>query len=79
VELGTNVKCGVEGVGTVKFQLESGGSLEVTDVLYFLSVSTMEDKVYAISFEDGRVLIRPKGSDINSASVLGVKEGKVYR
>jgi hypothetical protein len=66
--------------------LELGGSLEVADVLYvpelkmnFLSVSTMEDSGYAISFEDGRVLIWLKGSDIDSARVFGVREGKVYR
>jgi hypothetical protein len=33
---------------------------------------------YTISFEDGQVLI-PKGSDLDSARVLGVREGKVYR
>jgi hypothetical protein len=67
VELGTNAKCGVEGVGMVGFQLESGGSLEVVNVLYvpelkmnFLSVSTMEDKAYAITFEDGQVLFGRK-------------------
>jgi hypothetical protein len=37
-ELGTNAKCSAEGVGIVKFQLESGGSLEVVDVLYVLSL-----------------------------------------
>jgi hypothetical protein len=46
VELGTHAKCGVEGVGTIRFQMESEDSLEVADVLYvpelrrnFLSVS----------------------------------------
>jgi hypothetical protein len=53
VELDTHAKCGVEGVGTVRFQLESGGFLEVADVLYvpelkknFLSVSVLEDRVF---------------------------------
>jgi hypothetical protein len=53
MQLGTNAKCCVKGVGTVTFQLEAGGSLEVEDV--FLSVSTMEDSGYAISFQDGWV------------------------
>jgi len=51
VELGTNAKCGIVGVGIVKFQLESGGSLEVENVLYvlelkknLLSVLAMEDR-----------------------------------
>jgi hypothetical protein len=43
-----------------------------------LSVSTMEDSGYTISFKDGQVLIWLKGSDIDSAQVLGVREGKVY-
>jgi hypothetical protein len=48
VEHGTHAKCGVEGFGIVRFQLESGGFLEVEDVLYvpelknkFLSVSIL--------------------------------------
>jgi hypothetical protein len=54
----------VKGVGCVRFQLESGGSLEVDEVMYvpelrvnFLSMSTLEDKGYAVMFEDGKVLI----------------------
>jgi hypothetical protein len=77
VELGTNAKCGGEGVGTVGFQLESRGSLEVENV--FLSISTMEDNGYDIFFQDGQVLIRSKRSNIDSARVHGVKEVKVYR
>jgi hypothetical protein len=78
VELGTNAKCAVGGVGTVKFQLESGGSLEVANVLNLLSVSAMEDSGYTISFEDGWVLIRQRDLT-DSTQVLGVREGKVYR
>jgi hypothetical protein len=84
VELGTNAKCGVEGVGTVRFQLESRGSLEVADVLYvpelkksLLSVSTMEDKRYVITFEDGRVLIWPKRSSLDSTRVHGNREANL--
>jgi hypothetical protein len=36
VELVTNAKCGVEGVGIIRFQLESGGSLELGNVLWIL-------------------------------------------
>jgi hypothetical protein len=86
VELGTNAKCGVEGVGIVRFQLELVGSLEVANVLYvpklkmnLLSISAMEDSGYTIFFKDGRVLIRSKESNIDSAQVLGVKEGEVHR
>ena len=80
VELGTHAKCVVKGVGIVRFQLESGGSLEVRDVLYVLelrlnlaSILTLEDSEYAISYERGRVFIRPMGSRIDSTRVPSVK------
>ena len=38
VEIHTHAKCVVKGVGTVRFQQELGGSLEVTDVLYVLEL-----------------------------------------
>jgi hypothetical protein len=86
VELGTNAKCGVEGVGTIRFQLELRGSLEVADVFYvskiiksFLSISTMEDRGYTIIFEDGQVLIRVKEYSLESTRILGNKEGYLYR
>jgi hypothetical protein len=53
VELGTHAKCGVEGVGTVRFQLESRGwfMLYVLELRRnLLSVSILEDKVYVILF-----------------------------
>jgi hypothetical protein len=84
VELGTNAKCGVEGVGTVRFQLESGGSLEVADVLYVQSsrrvcsqFSTMEDRGYTITFEDGQVLIRRKDLALTQHEFL-VTEREIY-
>jgi hypothetical protein len=77
VELGTNAKCGVEGVGTVRFQLESGGSLEVADVLHVPELKM--NLLSVLAMEDGQVLIWSKGSDLDSARVLGVKEGNVYR
>jgi hypothetical protein len=57
VELGTHAKCGVEGVGTFEFQLESGGFLKVADVLYvtelkkkFVLGSVLEDMGFSITF-----------------------------
>ena len=86
VELGTHAKCGVEGVGTVRFQLESRGSLEVADVLYvselrtnLLLVSTLEDKVYAVLFKKGQVFMRSKRANFDIVVNIGVREGRVYR
>jgi hypothetical protein len=58
----------VKGVGCARFQLDSGGSLEVEGVIYvpglnFLSVSALEDMGYAIMFEDGKGHIRSERED----------------
>jgi hypothetical protein len=65
VRSGASTMHAVKGVGCVKFQLESGGSLEVDEVLFvpemkinFISISTLEDMGYAVMFEDEHLLIR---------------------
>jgi hypothetical protein len=72
IEMGNNAKCRATGHGTVTFQRESGKPLMVRDVLYvpgmkknLISVSTLEDRGYVVSFQDGRVYIRPKDSKDN--------------
>jgi hypothetical protein len=77
----------VKGVGCVRFQLESGCSLEVAKVLFvpelkvsLLSVSALEDMGYAVMFEDGQVLIRSEGANTQDAAMrLGIREGMMYR
>jgi trimethylamine:corrinoid methyltransferase-like protein len=84
-DCGMHTMLAVKGVGCVRFQLESGVSLEVAGVMYvpglkLLSVSALEDMGYAIMFEDGQVLIRSEGADISDAVVrLGIREGMIYR
>lgn len=60
IELGDNAKYKVMGLGTVSFWKEFEDLLEVKDVLYvpgltknLLLVSTMEDKGYVATFQDG--------------------------
>jgi hypothetical protein len=60
VDSGVDTMHTVKGVGTVDFQLESGGSLKVVEVSHvpelrvnLLSVSALADKGYADMFEDG--------------------------
>jgi hypothetical protein len=86
VELGTHAKYGAKGVGTVKFQLDSRGSLEVENFLYvpnirrnFLLVSTLEDKGYISLFHNGQVFMISEGIIPNRAINIGVIEGKVHR
>ena len=42
-----------------------------------ISVSTLEDRVYVVSFQDGRVYIRPNDSKV--AKVIGIGQEKLYR
>jgi hypothetical protein len=37
------------------------------------------DKGYTITFENGHILFRPKGSNLDLAQVLGNREGNLYR
>ncbi|XP_059067571.1 uncharacterized protein LOC131858366 [Cryptomeria japonica] len=67
IDLRDKSKNHATGVGTVKFQRESGKPLFVEDVLYvpgmtkhLILVSTLEDKGYIITFEKGKVYIHPK-------------------
>jgi hypothetical protein len=71
---GANTMHAVKGVGCVRFHLDSGGSLEVDEVMFvpelkvnLLSVSTLEDKGYAVMFEDGSMLICSEGATFNAA------------
>ena len=62
MELGDNAKYAVKGIGTTSFQLESGDSLHMRDVLFvpelknLLSISALEDRGYRVAFVDGQVL-----------------------
>jgi hypothetical protein len=60
VDLDTHLKCSVEGIGTVRFQLELEVFLEVENMLYVLDlrknlilVSALEDKGYIVLFQEG--------------------------
>jgi hypothetical protein len=67
------------------FQLELGGSFDAHDVLYvprlknnFLSVSTMEDMGFVVTFLRGKLLICPEKAIPNIAVVIGVREGTLF-
>jgi hypothetical protein len=86
VKSGARTKHAVKGVGCVKFQLESGVSLEVDEVMYVPDlrvnlhyVSALEDMGYVVMFADGQVLIRSEGAALDAAMRLGIKQGMMYR
>jgi len=67
----------IKGVGTSTIQLDSGVSLHMEDVLIIpglkknlLSISTLNDRGYRVTFVDAQVLIWPKGSRIDSIGVI---------
>jgi hypothetical protein len=86
VELGTLAKCGLEGVGIVRFQLESLGSMKMVDMLYvedmkknFLSASILEGRGSTINFQRGKVLICSEGDILDTTINIGVREDMLYR
>jgi hypothetical protein len=85
VKSGARTRHAVKGVGCVRFQLELGGPLEVDEVMfvpkmmvYLLFVSSLEDKRYAVMFEDGHVLTRSEGASLDAAVRLGIKKDMMY-
>jgi hypothetical protein len=86
IELWDDRRYKAQGVGTVSFQREYGKPLRFSDVLYVLgltknliSISTLEDKGYEVTFRKGKVFIRPDGSGEKMDRMIGVREEKVYK
>ena len=73
----------IKGVERARFQLDLGGFLELLEVLYvpglsvsFLSVSSLEDVRYGVSFFRGQVYLHSKGA---TPTLLGVRSERLYR
>ena len=86
VELGYNSKYAVKGVGTTLFPLKYGKPFKMSEVLYvptlkknLLSIYSMKDKGSAVAFVDGQVLTWPKGLSLDSAEVIGTRDGSLYK
>lgn len=86
IELRDDRRYKVQGVRIVSFHRESGKPLSFNDVLYvprftknLISVSTLEDKGYEVTFHKGKMFIRQGGSGENMDMMIGVREEKVYK
>ena len=86
IELGDESIVRAVGIGTVSFQRESFPPLAVLEVLYvpglrknLISVSTIEDKGYEVTFRGGQVIMYPKGRSIELGKVIGIRRGRLYR
>jgi len=86
VELGDDSRHGVNGVGEASYQLDSSNAISIKDVLFvqglkknLLSISALEYRGFKVAFVDGQVLLWPKGSSIDLATVIGVRERGLYK
>ena len=86
VVLGGNARYTVKGVGYSSFQLDSNIPLQLSEVLYvpgmkrnLVSISSLEDKSYKVTFSEGKVLEWHKNSHMDSSRVIGVRENNLYR
>jgi hypothetical protein len=86
ISLGDNRVVTVAGIGTVSFRRENLPPISFTDVLFvsgmkknLISVSTLQDRGFEVSFRGTEVLIYPRGCSIDSGQVIGVREGDLYR
>jgi hypothetical protein len=69
----------VKGTRTTSLQLDLGIPLHLSDALFvpgirrnLVSISSLEDKGYKVSFSDGKVLAWHKNSSMDSTNVIGV-------
>ena len=76
----------VKGVGSVKFQLESGGYLELVEVLYvpelpvnLLFVSNFKIDGCGIVFYQGLAYLYLEGVSFDKVVLLGVWSERLYR
>jgi hypothetical protein len=86
VVLGDNARYTVKGVGSSTFQLDSDIPLQLSEVLYvpgmkrnLVSISSLEDKGYKVTFSEGKVLRWHQNSHMYSSGVIGVRENSLYR
>jgi hypothetical protein len=86
VFLGDDARYNVKWVGTSTFQIDYDMQLQLSEVLYvprmkmnLVSISSLEDKDYKVTFSKGRVIAWHKNSHINSTKVIGVRESNLYR
>ena len=76
----------IRRIGSTSFRLDSGTDLKITEILYvpgikknLLSVSALEDKGFWVTFMEGKALLWHKDSTLESAIVIGVQVGGLYK
>jgi hypothetical protein len=86
VTVGDDYQYPIKGVGESNYKLNSRNSMKMKDIIYvpgltnnLLSISTLEEKGFIVSFIDGEVLMWAKGETMKEAIVIGKEEGVLYK
>ena len=86
VKLGDDYQYTIKGSGESSYNLDSGKSMKMEDVLFvpglkknILSIYALDAKGIRVTFVDGQVLMWPKGKTIDDAVVMGEQEGGLYK
>ena len=86
MKLGDDYQYPIKGSGEYSYNLDSGKSLTIKEVLFvpglkkkLLSISALDAKGMRFAFIDGQVIMWPKGKTIDDAVVIGEQEGGVYK
>jgi transposase InsO family protein len=87
VEMEDETTYSIQGIGSTSFRLDSSTSLKITKILYvpginknLLSVSTLEDKGFRVTFMEGKALLLwHKDSSLESTIEIGVRVGGLYK
>jgi hypothetical protein len=86
MKLGDDYQYPMKGVGESSYKLDSGNVMKMKEVFYvhglkknLLSISTLDEKGYRVSFDDGQYLMWPRGNTFDDVMVIGVEEGGLYK
>ena len=86
MKLGDGYQYPIKGIGEASYKLDSKKYLNMKDVLYvlglkknLLSISALYAKGIRVAFVDGQFLMWTKGKTVDDATVIGEKEGGLYR
>ena len=86
VKLGDDHQYPIKWSGEDSYNLDSGKSLKIKDVLYvpglkknLISMSALDAKGIRVTFFDGQVLMWPKGKTIENSTVVGEEDEVLYK
>ena len=86
VKLGDDYQYPIKGSGESSYNLDSGKSMKMKDVLFvsglkksLLSISALDAKGIRVAFIDGQFHMCHKGKTIGDAVIIGQQEGGLYK